>query len=290
MKKLIMMVMAPAKLQAPAGVMFLSAGLLVCRLILAPSTAWSADAGRLTFHIGDTNSLAGKSGMSQTFAGRPEVQAYIQELARSTNHFSADELERVFSTARFSQDVIDRMGRATNNRTCFQYEAPLLTQSRIDGGVAFMRTNAPALARAKQRYGVPPEIVTAMICVESDYGRAPLDFKAVESLATLAFGYPPRSAYFRKELTQFLLLCREEKWDPLQIPSSRDGGLGLAQFMPTSYRRIAIDFDGDGHRNLLTNPTDAIGSIANYLNLDRWHKTNAIIAVRAVATGTNYQR
>lgn len=226
---------------------------------------------------------------TQSYAERPEVQEFIRDLAAGTNHLDAAELTRVFEQITPDPVVLESMKIHAVPKPWPQYRAMFLTERRINGGVGFMKTNAAALALAEKKFGVPPEVITAIVCIETDYGRAPLAYKAVRSLATLGFDYPPRTNYFRRELVQFLLLCKEEKWDPLEIASSRDGGLGLPQFMPTSYRRNAIDFNGDHKRDLLNNADDTIGSIGNYLKLDKWRQPNSALAMRATATGTNYR-
>ncbi len=225
--------------------------------------------------------------LSVPYAQRADVQEFIRQMA-ATNGFGVAELTQVFARVRCNPAVLEGMKTPGSARPWFQYRTNFLNERRIAGGAAFVKTNALALAEAEKRYGVPPVIIAAILGIESDYARFPLRFKAIESLATLGFDYPPRAPYFRGELAHFLVLAREQKWDPLTVPSSRDGGLGMAQFMPRSYRRIAIDFDGDGQRNLLTNPADAIGSIANYLSLDGWRRGDGWLAVPARVEGTHY--
>ena len=226
---------------------------------------------------------------TNSYAERIEVQRFISQLSAGTNQLSATNLNRLFSQIHPNLQVLQSMTAATIPKPWFQYRTNFVNPQRIANSVAFMRTNKVVLARAQQVYSVPPEVITAILCLETDCGRVPLKYKAMESLCTLGFDYPPRTNYFRRELEQFLILCREVGWDPLQIASSRDGGLGLPQFMPTSYRRLAIDFDGDHKRDLINNPNDSIGSIANYLKLDKWMPTNAPMAIQAKAKGTNYQ-
>jgi membrane-bound lytic murein transglycosylase B len=128
------------------------------------------------------------------------------------------------------------------------------------------------LARAEQAYGVPPEIVTAIIGVETWYGRYMGKYRVLDALATLAFDYPPRSRFFRSELAQYLLMTREQGLDPLALKGSYAGAMGYGQFISSSYRHYAVDFDDDGVANILNNPVDAIGSVANYFREHRWQR------------------
>jgi len=152
----------------------------------------------------------------------------------------------------------------------YEYAPRFLSADRVDTGVAFMRRNAAALQRAQDEYGVPPEIVTAIIGVETFYGRNLGSHRVIDALSTLAFDYPRRASFFRGELKQFLLFAREQHISPLDPKGSFAGAVGVPQFMPGSVRRYAIDFDGDGHVDLWRSEEDAIGSVANYLARHDW--------------------
>lgn len=220
----------------------------------------------------------------QPLAGRPEVRAFVREMVER-HGFDATTLDRTFARARTRPEIIEAMDRPAEAKPWSAYRKIFLTEKRIQGGVDFMRANAAALAAAQTRYGVPPEFVTAIIGVETLYGGNTGKYAVFEALATLAFDYPRRADYFRKELEQFLLLARDEGIDPLQPKGSYAGAMGLAQFMPSSYRKLAIDFDGDGHRNLWSDPDDAIGSVANYLAASGWKRSDPLVAVPARAEG-----
>ena len=144
------------------------------------------------------------------------------------------------------------------------------------------------LARAEQVYGVPAEIIVAIIGVETSYGGNTGRHRVLDALATLAFDYPKRADFFRKELEHFLVLTRAEGINPLRLKGSYAGAMGLAQFMPSSYRAYAVDFDGDGQRDLWQNPVDAIGSVANYLSKHHW-RPGEPITTPAQASGGQYQ-
>ncbi|MBC7945446.1 MAG: lytic murein transglycosylase B, partial [Burkholderiales bacterium] len=168
-----------------------------------------------------------------------------------------------------------------------EYYPPFLTASRIEGGAQFWDDHAAELARAERDFGVAPEIIVATIGVETLYGKNTGRYRVLDALATLAFDYPRRGEFFRSELEQYLLLARETGFDPLTLKGSYAGAMGLGQFIPRSYRRYAIDFDGDGQINLW-HPADAIGSVANYYRDYGWQH-GAPVVLRAGAFD-NYQQ
>jgi membrane-bound lytic murein transglycosylase B len=159
----------------------------------------------------------------------------------------------------------------------YKYRRNFVTNSRINKGVQYWRQNASALKRAEKTYGVPAEIILAIIGVETIYGRNKGNFRIIDALTTLAFNFPRRADYFRGELEHFLLLTREEGLNPLKPKGSYAGAMGLGQFMPSSFRRYAVDFDGDGKRNIWTDNTDAIGSVANYFKQFGWKTGGPVI-------------
>jgi membrane-bound lytic murein transglycosylase B len=204
------------------------------------------------------------------FSGRADVDAYIEQMVQQQG-FSRDELTKLFKDAERKQNILDAISRpAEQVKPWSEYRAIFLTEARIAEGVEFWRENAAALARAQQEYAVPPEIVVAIIGVETRYGRNAGGYRVLDALSTLAFDYPPRGDFFRGELTQFLLLAREEGVDPRSLTGSYAGAMGYGQFIPSSFRSYAVDFDGDGKRNIWTNPQDAIGSVANYFRKHGW--------------------
>jgi membrane-bound lytic murein transglycosylase B len=155
-------------------------------------------------------------------------------------------------------------------RSWQRYRPRFLNERRIDGGLRFWQDNQAALLRARTFYGVPEEIIVAIIGVETDYGSNTGGFSVLEALATLAFHYPRRAEFFRTELEQFLLLTRENQLDPLAVRGSFAGAIGIPQFMPGSQRRYAIDFDGDQRVDLGDSVDDAIGSVARFLEQHGW--------------------
>lgn len=204
-----------------------------------------------------------------TLAARGDVQAFIEEMIQR-HGFDRGWLQQIFTRGRIQPGIIATMTRPAESRPWHAYRGIFLTERRIAGGVDFWRAHRDTLSRAEARFGVPAEIIVAILGVETSYGENTGSHRVLEALATLAFDYPRRADFFRRELEHFLLLVREEAVDPLGMTGSYAGAMGLAQFMPSSYRAYAVDFSGDGRRDLWRNPVDAIGSIANYLAEHRW--------------------
>jgi membrane-bound lytic murein transglycosylase B len=224
--------------------------------------------------------------VSQSLAQRADVQAFIGEMAKK-HGFNPNRLRAVFSRARAQPSIIKAMSRPAEAKPWYVYRDIFINDRRIRGGVKFWRKHAATLAKAQRVYGVPPEIVVAIIGVETQYGGNMGSHRVLEALSTLAFDYPRRAAYFRKELENYLLLTRAEGIDPLTLRGSYAGAMGLGQFMPSSFLSYAVDFDGDGHRDLWNNPRDAIGSVANYFNKHGW-RSGEPIAVPASVRGARY--
>ncbi|MDR2506753.1 MAG: lytic murein transglycosylase B [Candidatus Accumulibacter sp.] len=206
------------------------------------------------------------------FIERPEVRAFIDE-ARARHDFEAAALRRCFSAIRSNAVVLEAISPAAppEQKTFWPaYRQRFVNARKINEGLRFLEKHGASLSRAHTAYGVPPAIIVAIVGVETGYGKNAGKFTALEALATLAFDYPPRAAYFKDELLQLLLLAREHGNDPLGYKSSYAGAIGIPQFMPGSYRRYAVDFDGDGKIDLRGNPVDAIGSVAHFLFRHGW--------------------
>ena len=225
--------------------------------------------------IGDAAAAPAKE-TGSGYAQRPEVREFVDELAGEG--FGRTELLRLFAQVQTQNSALSAMTRpyATPPKW-FEYAPPFLAQARIDGGVAYWNANRGALARAEARYGVPPEIIVAIVGVETFYGRISGRYRVLDALTTLAFDYPRRADYFREELKQFLLLTREWKIPPLSAKGSFAGAMGLPQFMPTSFRRFAIDFDDDGRIDLWTHNDDVIGSVAHFLQRHGWERGGHVL-------------
>ena len=198
------------------------------------------------------------------------------------------ETRALLKDARVLDSVLEAMRRPAERKPWHEYRKIFITGKRIERGVEFWREHAASLARAGERFGVPPEIIVAIIGVESFYGVHRGRIRVLDALATLGFRYPRRSAFFLSELEAFVLLSNEERFDARRIKGSYAGAMGIAQFISSSYRHYAIDFDGDGSRDLMQSPEDAIGSIANYLSMHGW-RAGAAIAVPAEVEGDAFE-
>lgn len=199
----------------------------------------------------------------------PGIKLFIDEIVAKHN-FQKDELTQLFAKVERVPDIIDKMNKPAEGMPWHRYQKIFMQPERIQKGLAFWQKNQDALARAQQKYGVPAEMILGIIGVETRFGEAPGKYRVIDALTTLTLDFPKRSAFFRKELEQFLVLGREENIDPLTVIGSYAGAIGQPQFMPSSYRAYAVDFSGDGVRDLMNNSDDAIGSVASYLSRHGW--------------------
>ncbi len=223
------------------------------------------------------------SSVAQSLLSLPGTQEFMADM-QAQHDFSADELERWFRAGEYQPRIIELISRPAEGKPWHAYRPIFVNAQRIDGGVKFWREHASALRRAEQQFGVPASIIIAIIGVETRYGGNTGGFRVFDALATLAFDYPKRAAFFRKELENYLVMSRDEAMDPLRLKGSYAGAMGLPQFMPSSYRAYAVDFDEDGRRNLFSDPTDAIGSVANYFVKHGW-QPGAPVVIPATVRG-----
>ena len=213
--------------------------------------------------------LAGTAHSSE-FLEREEVRQFLREVA-AEHQLDQHRLAGHFSGLSSQQGIIDAISTpAERTLTWGEYRGIFLKTKRIEQGRDFVVEHQALLARATEQYGVPASVITAIIGVETFYGRITGKHKVLEALATLAFDYPPRAKFFRSELEEFLVLSEKEGWDTAQIKGSYAGAMGYPQFISSSYRQYAVDFDGDGKRDLHGSIADVIGSVANYLAVHGW--------------------
>lgn len=239
----------PAKLQLAQRILLVALPLLMS----LPMQARANDVDRPPYHE------------------REEVQNFVKSMVEK-HGFSKDELQNLFAGIEFQASVVKAMEppASPNVRSWERYKSRFVNQNRINRGIQFMREYAEPLTRARQKYGVPEEIITAIIGVETLYGRHTGNYRVIDALTTLAFDYPRRAEYFLGELEQYLLLTREQSLDQFAVFGSYAGAIGLPQFMPTNVRKLAVDFDQDGQVDLRNSVVDAIGSVAKYLAEHGW--------------------
>jgi len=216
-----------------------------------------------------------------------KVAEFIEEMTRDYG-FASEQLGELFKHAERKQAILDAISRpAERIKPWKEYRPIFITDSRIAQGVDFWRQHEKTLARAEAEYGVPAEVIVSIIGVETFYGRNTGSYRVIDALSTLGFDYPPRQPFFRQQLKEFLLLVREEQVDPLALKGSYAGAMGLPQFMPSSFRAYAVDFDGDGRIDIWNNPVDAIGSVASYFKQHGW-KAGEPVVVRAEVSGERF--
>ncbi|MDC7705090.1 lytic murein transglycosylase B [Vogesella indigofera] len=218
------------------------------------------------------------------FLARPDVQRYIDEQV-AAGALTRPELEAVFANVELKPNIISIMDRPSTARPWYQFRPNFYSERLMGEGVAFWQANEDALRRAEQQYHVAPEMIVAIIGIETRYGGNTGSFRLADALSTLAFDYPRRAAFFRDELTELLLLARSENVNALSLKGSYAGAMGLPQFMPSSFRKWAVDFDGDGHRDIWSNRVDAIGSVGNYFRLHGWLGGDDVVVPAEVAPG-----
>ena len=232
---------------------------------------------------GGSNLAAGSDALDpvaeiEPFAIRMALQHQIPE----------SETRALLKDARVLDSVLEAVRKPAERMPWHRYRKIFVTGKRIERGAEFWRKHAATLARAGERFGVPSEIIVAIIGVETFYGVYRGRIRVLDALATLGFRYPRRSAFFLSELEAFMLLSTEERLDARRIEGSYAGAMGIAQFISSSYRHYAIDFDGDGSRDLMHSPEDAIGSVANYLSMHGW-RPGAVVAFPAEVEGDAFR-
>lgn len=219
---------------------------------------------------------------ADTYGDNPAARALIDEMVGEQG-FDRGMLEAVFDDARRQDSILEAISRpAEKTKPWHEYREIFLTERREREGREFLAAHRDTLARAEAETGVPAEIIVAIIGVETSYGRITGSYRVIDALSTLAFDYPRRSAFFTKELKNYLLLTRDQGLDPGEMKGSYAGAMGYGQFMPSSYRSYAVDFDGDGLTDIWNNPTDAIGSVANYFKRHGWRAGETVVSAAAL--------
>ena len=222
------------------------------------------------------------------YTGRDDVQAFIKKM-HDEHGIPEQQLNNSLNRASRQDRILALMRKPAEGKDWSEYRPIFLTNKRIQAGVSFWNKHAKILQRASKEYGVPQEIIVAIIGVETFYGTRMGGFSVLDALTTLGFDYPPRGKFFKSELEQFLLLVQEESIDPFEVLGSYAGAMGMGQFIPSSYRRFTVDFDGDGKRDLWKSPADGIGSVANYFKAHKW-KTGEPVIQLADVQGKKYAK
>ena len=209
---------------------------------------------------------------------QPEVKTFIDAMVEQ-HDFDRDELRDTLGAAETKQSILDAIARpAEKTLSWAEYREIFITRERIEAGAQFWSDNEDALRKVSESTGVPMEMLVGIIGVETYFGRITGSFRVLDALATLAFSYPPRAKFFRRELEEYLLLVREEGMEPIEATGSYAGAMGRPQFMPSSYRAYAVDATGDGKRDIWNDWTDVAGSIANYFLEHGWKPGEEVAA------------
>ncbi len=207
-------------------------------------------------------------------ADHPGTDDFVSRAA-SEYGLSESDVRALLMEAEYKQSIVDAISRPAEGKPWYQYRKIFLTDKRIKGGVKFWKDNKELIEAASEKFGVDEEFIVSIIGVETFYGRITGNYRIIDSLVTLGFYYPQglssdRSPFFSKELMQYIKLASEEGLPASEVTGSYAGAMGMGQFMPSSYREYAVDFDGDGKRDLWRSTPDVVGSVANYLHRHGW--------------------
>jgi len=226
--------------------------------------------------------LPGLSGAFDT----PQIESFVRDIV-DRHGLDRQWVQEIIAEAELKQSILDAISRpAEKTRPWHEYRLLFINERRINDGVAFWQEHRDILERVADECGIPVGIIVAILGIETHYGTRAGSYRVIDSLSTLAFGYPPRSDFFRGELEQFLLLSREHSIDPLEAVGSYAGAMGAAQFISSSYRKYAVDGSGDGRVDLWQDWRDVIASVANYLHAFGWQRDGPVADVLAIDAET----
>jgi membrane-bound lytic murein transglycosylase B len=212
------------------------------------------------------------------YSKHPGSEAFIKTMVEK-HQFDREWVVHILQQAEPKQSILDAMSRpAESVMTWGRYRKIFIQDSRIDQGVEFWKEHRETLARAEREYGVPASMIVGIIGVETRFGRNKGSYRVVDALATLGFDFPRRSTFFLGQLEEYMLMVREQKLQPFDLKGSYAGAMGFGQFIPGSYRAYAVDFDGDGQIDIINNPVDAIGSVANYFKSHGWRNGQSVVS------------
>lgn len=241
------------------------------------------------------------------YSERADVDEFVSTMVNERG-FDESEVRSVLDQAVYQQSIIDAITRPAEKKPWISYREIFVTETRVEDGVQFAMDHWDTLKSAEQEFGVPIEVIVAIIGVETNYGRNMGRYRVLDALTTLGFDYPARSAFFRGQLEEFFILSCEERIRPFNhddaclrdkvggtlgssiaigdLLGSYAGAMGYGQFIPSSYRNYAIDYDGDGARDIWRNVVDAIGSVAAYFKDHGWEAGEPVITLVSVADST----
>ncbi|KTD29758.1 lytic murein transglycosylase B [Legionella israelensis] len=225
---------------------------------------------------------------NQLLTQRKDVQQFINERVKHDG-FNRKELTTIFNNVQIQPQIIESMEKPYEKKTWDVYKALFLTSQRVNEGLKFWEENQKTLEKAEKQFGIPAHIIVAIIGVETLYGKHQGNYRVIDALSTLAFNYPKRSRFFKKELREYLLLCRENNISPDKYLGSYAGAIGKPQFMPSSYRFYAVDFTGNGKIDLINSNEDVIGSVANYFRKHGWKMNEGVVQLAKVQ-GKKYKK
>jgi membrane-bound lytic murein transglycosylase B len=233
-----------------------------------------------------TNFCFSVKAIAANYSNHPVAKAWVKDMVKEG--FSEKYLNKVLKTATRKDSILKALNRPAEKRLSWdQYRNRFIEVKRIQNGNKFWKKHSKILARAERQFGVPAQMIVSIIGVETRYGKVTGSYRVIDALATIAFDYKRRSKFFQNELKEFLLLTKEEKLSYTKPKGSYAGAMGFGQFIPSSFRNYAIDFDGDGKRDIWKNETDAIGSVANYLAEHGWQQDGQVIVPAKVPKAVN---
>lgn len=214
--------------------------------------------------------LVAASGASALDTRSPDVAGFIDRMV-ARDAYDPRTLRRILGAARLESSIVAAMERpAEKVLPWYRYRPIFVNERRIQEGVDFWTAHRRELRQASERTGVAPQYLVAILGVETYYGRLTGGYRVIDALATLSFDYPPRAAFFRRQLAQFLLLARDHEFDPLAVKGSYAGAMGAPQFMPSTYRRFGVDATVDGRVDLWSDWPDVFDSVGYYLRENGW--------------------
>jgi membrane-bound lytic murein transglycosylase B len=224
----------------------------------------------------------------QALLKHQDAQSFINEMVQQ-HHFKKNDLQALLTNAQYQPKIIESITKPYEKKSWDVYKDIFIKPERVQEGIAFWKANRETLAQAEKKYGVPANMIVAILGVETRWGLRQGEYRVLDALSTLAFYYPPRAAFFRKELGEYLLLCREHGVSPTQYLGSYAGAMGKPQFMPSSYRYYADDFMGSKKKDLMNDNQAAIASVANYFQKHGWKLNQEVVQPAVLGASAHHQ-